>query len=403
MPKTLAIAGQLRPTQMVGGVASHLQNLCRGIEEVIADDERFADVTVDVFHGPAGTPYRTRHFSYHAMSHRCGRFAADAWFGMTAAKDFDATLFTNYFRPPIVRSGRSVCVIHDLLDKHFPELSSWARRVWLDRAQRYALSRCDRVIAISQAVRDDILRAYGARLADKVTAIWNPIAFERLDGVDEQRFTNGKPFVLGVAVDRPSKNLYTLIRAFEKLSRRDADHLLVLVGELRSRRPQSRIHSRRVASTMPPTVDLVRELGVEDRVIITGFVSDAELGALYRGASLFVMPSIFEGFGMPPIEALAMGVPTLVSGIAVLREITLGAAEYLDDPRDADAMAERMYQMLSLGDAMRPAADVVSAIRRTFAPATVATRYLEALFDLPARTAPVDVSASRRAAAATSG
>jgi glycosyltransferase involved in cell wall biosynthesis len=188
-----------------------------------------------------------------------------------------------------------------------------------------------------------------------------------------------------VAVDRPFKNLYTLIRAYDAVRVRYPDHCLVLVGELRSRRPQGRIHDKQVASAMPATVDLVRELGLGDRVVITGFVSDAELGALYRGASLFVMPSLFEGFGMPPIEALALGAPTLVSGIPVLREVTLGAAQYLDDPQDAGAMSERIMHILERVDAYRPSPETIAEIRRTFAPETIAVQYLETLFDLPPR------------------
>ena len=385
MPRSLAIAGQFRPTQMVGGVASHFQNLCRGIEQVASVDERFRGLTVEVFHGAAGVPYRSPHFAYRQVGGRLGRFAADARVGLFCTAPFDATLFTNYFRPPVVRSRRSVAVFHDLLDKHFPHLSSWRRRAWLDAAQRYALHRCDRVITISQTVREDVLRAYGERWASKITAVWNPVAFERLDGADEQRVTNGRPYILGVAVDRPFKNLHTLIRAFDALRDRCPDHLLVLVGELRSRRPKGRIHATDVTAKMPPTVDLVRELGLQDRVIITGFVSDSELGALYRGASLFVMPSLFEGFGMPPIEALALGVPTLVSGIPALREVTLGAAQYLDDAQDVEAMREMIAHMAERVDDYRPSAETVATIRRVFAPATIAAQYLEVLFNEPPR------------------
>ena len=386
MSKSLAISAQLRPTQMVGGVASHFQNVCRGIEQVIHSDDRWRDLRVEVYHGPAGVPYRSPLFGYHQTSHRLGRFAAETRFGLTRARDFDATLFTNYFRPPAVRSARSVAVIHDLLDKHFPDLSTWPRRAWLDWAQRQTLRRCDRVITISQTVRDDVLRHYGPQWASKVTPIWNPIAFERLEGDHSQSFTGGRPYVLAVAVDRPFKNLYTLIRAFDAARHRLPEHCLVLVGELRSRRPKSRIHARHVASSMPSTVDLVRELGLQDRVIVTGFVSDAELGALYRGASLFVMPSLFEGFGMPPIESLALGVPTLVSGIPVLREVTLGAAQYLEHPESVEEMSAAMVDMLEHVDDYRPSTALRADIRRRFAPATIAAQYLAAIFDEPLRT-----------------
>ena len=88
---------------------------------------------------------------------------------------------------------------------------------------------------------------------------------------------------------------------------------------------------------MPSTVDLVADLGLSEHVRVTGFVSDRELGALYRGATMCVLPSLFEGFGMPAVESLAMGKPTLTSGLPVLREVTLELAQYLDDPTDVGA------------------------------------------------------------------
>lgn len=368
---------------MVGGIASHFQNLCRGIEEVSASDARFRDLEVDVFHGPAGVPYRSDRFSYHELRGGFGRFGADARIGLLHSGRFDAALFPNYFRPPVVRAGRSVVVIHDLLYKHMPELVSWQKRAWLDWAERYALRHCDQVVAISETVRQDLLAWFGQQWASKVRAIWNPIAFERLDGDARSTVAGGHPYLLAVAVDRPFKNLHTLIRAFSLLRPRFPEHRLVLAGEVRSRRPKSRIHDKSVAAAAPPTVDLVRQLGLEDHVTITGFVSDQELGAMYRGAEAFVLPSLFEGFGMPAVESLALGTPTIVSDLPVLREATLGLARYLGQPRDPAAMAEDVAAVLHEPSSARPHAEAVATIRRLFSPATIAVQYLEAIFGLP--------------------
>jgi glycosyltransferase involved in cell wall biosynthesis len=368
---------------MVGGIASHFQNLCRGIEEVSASDARFRDLEVDVFHGPAGVPYRSNRFSYQELGRGFGRFGADARFGLLHSGRYDAALFPNYFRPPIVRAGRSVVVIHDLLYKHMPELVSWQKRAWLDWAERYALRHCDQVIAISETVRQDLLTWFGQQWANKVRALGNPIAFERLDGDATSSVAGGRPYLLAVAVDRPFKNLHTLIHAFARLRPRFPEHRLVLAGELRSRRPKGRIHAKSVAAAAPPTVDLVGQLGLEDHVTITGIVSDQELGALYRGAEAFVLPSLFEGFGMPAVESLALGTPTIVSDIPVLREATLDLARYLGQPRDPAAVAEVVAAILENPAAARPSAESMAKIRRQFSPAAIAVQYLETLFGEP--------------------
>ncbi|HYO26091.1 MAG TPA: glycosyltransferase family 1 protein [Lacipirellulaceae bacterium] len=387
MSRSLAITGFFEPSQMVGGVASYWQNLTRGVNEVVGADPRFRGTHVTVFHGPAGVPARWPGIEYRQTGNG-SRLRSEIAFGLRASAGFDAVLFPNYFRPPIMRAARSTAVLHDLLYKHMPELFAGRKRLWLHNAQRYALRHCDSIVTISETVRQDVLRWFGDRWAEKTRAIWNPIAFERLEGDAPPFPTGGRPYVLAVAVDRPFKNLATLIQAFDRLRPRFPDHVLVLAGELRARRPKGRIHSRRVAARMPPTVDLVKRLGLEQHVLITGFVPDEQLGALYRGADAFVLPSLFEGFGMPAVESVALGTPTVVSDIPVLREATQGLAIYLEAPRDADAVAEQLSAVLRDPAAARPAPAAISRMRRLFAPATIATQYLETLFGVPPAPAP---------------
>jgi glycosyltransferase involved in cell wall biosynthesis len=89
------------------------------------------------------------------------------------------------------------------------------------------------------------------------------------------------------------------------------------------------------------------------------------------------MPSLFEGFGMPPIEAMALGVPTLVTDIPPLREITMGKAHYLRDPMNATEMAEQIAAIIGVGAAAKPSEETISLFRYSFAPATIARKYLE--------------------------
>ena len=241
------------------------------------------------------------------------------------------------------------------------------------------LRRCDAVVAISQTVKDDILTRYGTRWESRVHAIWNPVSLDRFASDAAYDVTSGRPYILCIAVDRPSKNLSTLIHAFARLRSKFPDHCLVLAGQLRSQNRAWRRTSTEIEEKLPSAVDLVRELGLGSHVITTGFIPDDQLGALYRGASAFVLPSLFEGFGMPAVESLALGVPTLVSDLPVLREVTLGRAQYVDNPRDENEMAERLVQMLNAGSDARPSTEFMAEIREKFAPVTIVRQYLNLL------------------------
>lgn len=376
MPQSLAITGYFQKHQMVGGVASVFQNLSRGIEELLLRDEQHPDLRVTVFHGAAGVPYRSPQFEYVQTSGPGGRFAAESRVAATRIKGFDGALFPNYFTPPLVGSRRATTVIHDLLHLHFPDVVTPRKRLWLTACHQWTLRRADAVVTITQAVKDDVLRRYGDRWSDRVIPIWNPIALDRLESNAEQKVTDGRPYVLGVAVDRPSKNLATLIRAFKLMREKLPEFRLTLVGDLRSNRPAWEQQKATVEAKMPSAADLVRQLDLTEHVKITGFVDDATLGVLYRNAAAFALPSLFEGFGMPPVEAMSLGVPTIVSGIAPLREVTLGKAHYLDDPLNPAELADRLVDVIKQGAAAKPAEDTIAALKRSFAPATIAKQYL---------------------------
>ena len=277
MTKSLAVCGYYREHQSKGGWASYLQNVLRGLHELCAVDESCQDLRVTLLHNPMYAPFRGELFENRPVSSRWGRFWTDTRFGLWDSRRFDAVLFPNYFRPPIVRAKRSVVVIHDLLYKNMPQFMLRSKRMWLNLTQRYSVHHADAVVTITGVVKQDVVRWFGEKNADKIYPVWIPIAFERLDGEAQPQINEGRPYVLGVALDRPHKNLATLVRSFARLRIRQPDLCLVLVGELRSRRPKANI-SAKVTEEMPATVDIVHELGLEDHVKITGFISDAELG-----------------------------------------------------------------------------------------------------------------------------
>jgi len=379
MTPSLGISGIFRQDQLAGGVYSYFENLLRGFGELRKDPQPSSNFNLNVFHGQATLPWKDDRFTFQKIQDRASRFIAEARLGLLESASLDAILFTNYFTPPIVRAKRTVTVIHDLQYLHMPEFTSFAKKLWLKKCHLHTLRTCDAVVTISEAVKKDLLKQYGSKWDDRIHTIWNPVSLERFRGTEEQHFTKGRPYVMSVAMDRPQKNLFTLIHAFDRLKHRFPDHCLVLAGQLRTLRKPGRDQSKEFAEKMPSTIDLVDSLGLQDRVRVTGFVSDQQLGALYRGASVFVLPSVFEGFGMPAVESLAMGAPTLISDLPVLREVTNNRAHYIENPRDADEMSDKIAAILNDVEGHRPSAELVEAIRHQFSPATIARQYLDQL------------------------
>jgi glycosyltransferase involved in cell wall biosynthesis len=379
MSKSIGICAFHREHQFASGAYSFIENLLRGLSALRQGHEPNYPFDIVVFHGADGIRWSDAHAHFCQLPDRWGRWSAETRAAFLDARGFEAILFPNSFTPPLIRAKRAVTVIHDLQYLHMPEYWPLARRLWMRSCHAWSLRRCDAVVAISQSVKNDILNHYGARWEPRVHAIWNPVSLERFSSPSEQEFTDGRPYILCAAVDRPAKNLSTLIRAFALVHQRFPDHCLVLAGQLRSDNRAWRRSSVEIETKLPSAADLVRELKLDAHVRTTGFIPDAQLGALYRGASAFVLPSLFEGFGMPAVEALALGAPTIVSDLPVLREVTLGNARYIHDPRDEREMARHIEEVLIAGDQMRPSVEFRAEIARQFAPATIASQYVKLL------------------------
>jgi glycosyltransferase involved in cell wall biosynthesis len=377
--KQLGMCAFYREDQFPNGLYSFSENLMRGMAALRGASRSHCPFEFTIFHAPNGLRWTDKQLTYRQLSYRWGRFFAETTVGVSASAGLDAVLFPNSFTPPIVRARRAVTIIHDLQYIHFPEHWPLPRRLRMRACHETSLRKCDAVVSISQAVKDDILKVYGDRWESRVHSIWNPIAIDRFDRPAEQSFTNGRPFILTAGVDRPVKNLATLVRAFAILRKRFPDHCLVLAGQLREKDRGWRRRSAKVEAEMPSVVDLINDLELAKHVIATDYIPDEQLGALYRDTSAFVLPSLFEGFGMPAVEAMALGAPTLVTGLPVLREVTFGAAQYIESPLNAEEVAAQISDLLRAGDAARPTLALRSELRQRFAPETIAQQYIDLL------------------------
>ncbi len=239
---------------------------------------------------------------------------------------------------PLLRGARGVVTVHDLSFLLYPAAFNRVNRLYVAAITRATVRRADAVIADSENTRRDIIRLLGVA-ADKVVAI--PL------GVDDQyralpaaeieafRARQGLPerFILFLGTLEPRKNLTTLVRAYAALRARDAQTPpLVLAGGAGWR--------------YSPLFGLVEELGLKDSILFPGFVPQADLPLWYAAATVFAYPSLYEGFGLPPLEALACGTPVVTSTASSLPEV-VGDAALLADPHDPEALADALRQVLT--------------------------------------------------------
>ena len=250
-------------------------------------------------------------------------------------------LFAPNFVPPPTRAGRVVLTVHDLAFKLFPETAPQSTRWWLARLDR-ALAQASRVIVPSEATRRDLIALYG--VAEERVAVvphgvdhdlFRPIPPDDVATVT-RRFGIEGPYLLSLGGIEPRKNLPRLIEAFARLPA-DVATTLVVVGSGAEWNPEGSNLLRSALADLPENV--------RRRVVLTGYVSEEDKVALLGGAEALVYPSLYEGFGLPVLEAMACGTPVLTSNLSALPEMAGGAA-LLVDPTDAGAIGEGMERLL---------------------------------------------------------
>ena len=237
--------------------------------------------------------------------------------------------------PPILPRA-SVATIHDLGYLHFPDEHPRTQR-WLRRlSNRWSAARAGRVIAISRATRDDLVR-YDRIRSGKITVVHHGLSpiFRPLDGpiVDAVRERLGlrDPYLLFVGTLQPRKNLGRLLAAVDRIADAHPTVTLALVGAIGW-------HSNRLQQALG-------RLRARERVRVLGYADDADLPALMNGALALALPSLYEGFGLPALEAMACGTPVLASTTSSLPEV-VGEAGLLVDPLDVDAIADGLKRLI---------------------------------------------------------
>jgi glycosyltransferase involved in cell wall biosynthesis len=279
------------------------------------------------------------------------------------------------FTLPPLRAARGVVTVHDLSFLRLPQYADPGLRGHLNRSVPEAVNRAVRVLADSENTRKDLGELLDIP-PEKVSVVtpgvsqhFRPVRDSvRLNEV-RARYNLPEWFILFVGTIEPRKNLARLISAFGQLRRQTGlPHALVLAGS--------------PGWLYQEIYDQVGKEGLAEHVIFPGFVADADLPALYTLADLLAFPSLYEGFGIPPLEAMACGTPVVASNNSSLPE-AVGAAALLIDPEDVGGMADAMARVLGDANLRARLSDLGRAQAARFTWRSAAEKLLQA-YDLAA-------------------
>jgi glycosyltransferase involved in cell wall biosynthesis len=230
-----------------------------------------------------------------------------------------------------------VVSIHDVSFRQYPEWFSLRDKCVLRIGVALSVRRAGRVLTISEHANEEIRRVYGLS-ADKVvtTYLAADLQYEAVQSIGDwegfSRHGIKRPYLLAVGNLQPRKNLERLVQAFALLKKKmDIPHTLVLTGKNLWREDG--------------VFKAIREMDLQSAVTLTGYVSCEDLAYLYQGADCFVFPSLYEGFGLPVLEAMACGTPVVTSNTSSLPEVAGDAAMFVD-PKSIASIVQGIEEVL---------------------------------------------------------
>jgi glycosyltransferase involved in cell wall biosynthesis len=287
---------------------------------------------------------------YHSPSPRFKKVLADApIYSLREQTHFNKILkehkldlmhFT-HFNAPIFYKGTSIVTIHDLTLSFYPgnKKRSIFHRLGYALTLRSAVNKAKKIITISQNSKKDLIELLGTS-EDKIEVIYQGVSDEfkkiddslRIKKTLEKYGLAGSPFFLYTGVWRSHKNIPNMLKAFKEVLKLSGDKIkLVITGK--------------EDPYYPEVKDLPRELGIEDSVVFTGLVDENELVDFYNAASIYVFPSFYEGFGLPPLEAMACGTPVAASEASSIPEVCGKGNAAFFDPKDYHDMAQVIFAL----------------------------------------------------------
>jgi len=256
-----------------------------------------------------------------------------------------------------------ITTIHDLQAKHYPQYFSRRRVAWMKISWKNAVKTSDKIVAISNFVKQDIVETYHIA-KDKVQVIYDAVVLDTESCADEG--------ILDKYKIEKSKYYYTVSSMFLHKNLKTA---VLVIAELKKR--HSKVFYPLVISGIggrkrEELDKIIYDNNLQNDIIFTSYVSDKERNTLYKYCKAFVFSSIFEGFGMPPIEAMAMDIPILTTRRTSIEEITGGLLNYVENPMDVTEWANKLE-----GHLVIPSRNKTEIILRRYDCSYIAVQYMD--------------------------
>ena len=255
-------------------------------------------------------------------------------------QDADITHFFNFIVPKGV-AGKVVNTIYDVVWLRYPETMDAKNYKRITQDIAYSVERADRIVTISESTKQDLIdllhipaeKIVIAPPGVDVDAFQNSYSADALYRI-RQQYQLPDQYILYMGTLEPRKNIERLVQAFAQLCRMPGmeHYCLVLAGKR--------------GWQYDTIFAQMQQLGLEDRIVCTGYVDEADKAAVYQMAEVFVFPSLYEGFGMPILEAMAAGVPVVTSNVSSMPEVA-GDAALLVDPLNVSELTEAIYKLLT--------------------------------------------------------
>jgi glycosyltransferase involved in cell wall biosynthesis len=240
---------------------------------------------------------------------------------------------------PIYHPKNSIATVHDIAFEMFPQAFTTFMRNYLIWSTRFAVRHAAKLITVSESTKNDMVKYYRTD-AGKIEVVYlgldpefKPLTYEQVQPVLDKYGLVFQKYVLFVGTLQPRKNITRLVDAFIELKNKNhIEEKLAIVGGK--------------GWLWQPIVKKIEEAGVGDSIKFLNYVPQSELPAIYAGSSLLTLPALYEGFGLPPLEAMACGVPVVVSNISSLPEV-VGDAGFLVDPNSTESIRSGLLTVLT--------------------------------------------------------
>lgn len=246
--------------------------------------------------------------------------------------------FFPVYEMPIYKCRKIKCltIIHDIQAFHYPEYFSKLENIWFKMAWKRVLKNADRVVTITNYTKEDIMKNFKHK--NNVEAIYVPVKVdddevEDFDEIGKKYGIKKNEYYYTVCSMHKHKNLITLINVIKEIKDKKVNlpNKLVISGVGGPNREN--------------LINQIKEMGIEENIIITDFVSDKVRNSLTKNSNVFLFPSIFEGFGIPPVEAMGLGARVITTKCTSLPEVTRGKCSYVENPTSSEEWIEKLQEV----------------------------------------------------------